>query len=132
MTLEIPLETVAHGLAFEPGAYLEVIPWTELDRTSSKALPQNIQRDFGLGTKKNSTDFCYYNPSPASPMDYCIVSEEEVQQYRYEHGFYSFGHAVNGKVLFRMTPIGKTSFSSDFRHYWRLWVGSSCQKRHCN
>ena len=100
MTLHIPLETVAHGLAFEPGAYLEVIPWTELDRTSSKALPQNIQRDFSLGTNNDSTDFCYYDPSPASLMDYCIVSEEEVLQYRYEHGFTALGMPSAGKFCF--------------------------------
>lgn len=115
--------TVAEDLDFEPGAYLEVIPWAQLDRISSKALPQNIQQGFNLGTNNDSADFCYYDPSPASPMDYHIVSEEEVLQYRHEHEFYSFGHVIDGKVLFRMTPIGKGLFCSDFQHYWRLWVG---------
>jgi hypothetical protein len=55
-------------------------------------------------------------------MDYHIASEEEVLQDRREHEIYSFGHVLEGKVLFRITPIGKGLFCSDFRHYWPFWV----------
>jgi hypothetical protein len=122
-------DTVPHDLAFEPGAYLEVIPWASLDRVSSEALPQDIRRSFDLGDANDSPEFCYYDPSPASQMDYHIITEEEVMQDRYEHKLYSFGHVVDGKVLFRITPIAKALFYSDFQRYWALWVRKPCSRK---
>lgn len=104
---------------YEPGSYLEIIPWEELQCVNGNNLPGNIRSAFAIS---DDHSFCYYDPKQYSPRRHHFISEDEVLQSRIQHGIYSFGHLVQGKVLFRITDVNFDFFCSNYLHFWQLWV----------
>lgn len=107
---------------YEPGGYLEVIPWSELESVPKENIPLPVRQAFGLDNEEHSRQFCLFVPKSQSLLDFHIISEDEVHQYRLEHDFCSLGHSFDGKVLFVKRPFDDKLFSSDFQNFWSLWV----------
>jgi hypothetical protein len=114
---------------FEPGSYLEIIPWDELNFTTAPDnLPTQFLPDFKPISKNESEDL-----SPWALWDagignrrllfyHHIVTEEEVYQYHLQEGYTSKLLLQDEKVLFALLPLEETTFLSDINTFWSFWV----------
>jgi len=112
-------------LRFEPGSYLEIIPWQELSLIQPpRDLPSHFipNISFDENDTRRIAQWAVWGPSNPRMLERLFVTEEEVYQYHLINQSTSKDYLKEGRVLFSLTPIEETNFCSDVNTFWYFWV----------
>ena len=115
-----PLRT-DEELQFEPGSYLEIIPWMELTKLESNQVPRHCLQQAQESQLKHPYSWVLWEGSQETCLSYHFVSEESLLQSRLCSNFDDCGDD-GGNHVFIVTPLDESFFCSDYKHYWALWV----------
>jgi hypothetical protein len=114
---------------FEPGSYLEVIPWEELRPVTA---PDNLPTQFPFDTFATSgidelqdSRWAVWEGVGAGDEEllrHHIVTEDEVYQHHLIEAPCSDGYLRDGKVVFTLTPLEESTLLLDINNFWSFWV----------
>jgi hypothetical protein len=113
-------------LLFEPGDYLEYIPWNELNQLESDVV--RLPEDFTELSLSPNHLFLSTATDRTPGLGLRFVSEELILQARLNDypELENVDGSGTGDHVFLATPVERTSFCSDWYRYWSLWV--SCPR----
>jgi hypothetical protein len=106
---------------FEPGSYLEIVPWDELQMITCPEEFSTLLHSTGI----QSYPVIWMEWNLDQVYERHIFTEEEVFQYHLQRNSVSVGHLVSGKVVFGLIPLEDIDFLSDMRTFWEFWVYKS-------
>jgi hypothetical protein len=115
-----PLRT-DEELQFEPGSYIEIIPWMELTKLESNEVPRHCLQQSQDSQLKQPYSWVLWKGCPQPCLSYHFVSEEGQLQSRLCDSFDDGGDDGCDHV-FIVTPLDGSFFCSDYKRYWALWV----------
>ena len=119
----------ASTLRFEPGSYLEIIPWEELTvipKPDPLSAPSTLleERRSTSSEEHQSFPWVVWAASGESRvlLTHYFVAEEQIYEYCLLNNYCSPNYLMDDKVCFMMTPLEDTPFLCDIITFWSFWV----------
>ena len=122
----------ARSSLHDPRAYVEIIPWMELEPVSPTVLkeahipiflPRRTAMAQGLEASLADVKWMLWKPPSSNFFDcHHLFTEDEVYQYCVESDWHFPGHFYRDHVVFALSPLNASRFVDDLENFWDTWV----------
>ncbi|KAI1426560.1 kinase-like domain-containing protein [Xylaria sp. FL1777] len=115
----------------DPRAYLQFIPWDDLEPISQNTL-EDLGIELSLLLKYETTidQWVLWDPkTPAYAMNHHLFVEEELFAYSIEKNWPLPGHYLEGRVIFGVESLFDCDIARELGKFWTQWNDCALTKR---
>jgi hypothetical protein len=117
-------------LSDDPRSYIEIIPWDELEPTTTENLEKggvdiflpytgNISKD-DLATMPK---WMLWKPPSSNFFNFhALHVDDEIYDYCVINDWHFPGHLLGNRIVLAASPLEATEFVANLRHFWNHWV----------